>query len=106
MPDVFQVFKDSPGKHSTLKILWPALYEAFAGPDGPVGEDGPPPRYYDRMLCPIGDCGHPGPNQNLPRRQVVARLERNGTPACAQHVAAHADRPGGWPLKIEKRTGR
>lgn len=107
MADAYEVFRASPGKHNTLKVLWPALYTALAGEAGSAGTgDKKPERYYDRMVCPIGDCGWPGPNQNLPRRPVVARLEKNGMPACAEHVALHADRPGGWPLEIERKPRR
>ena len=86
--DPFQIFKNAPGKHRTLKALWPELYDALAGPAVPEAE-----RVY---ACVIGTC-----SKLKPPRRAVARLSRWGHPACAVHVKAHAERPGGWPLNTK-----
>lgn len=98
MTDPYRLFKASPGKHRTLKALWPELYACLAGTGGKSdpGEAGPPPKQYH---CCIGSC------YGLPKGQrplAVGRLSRWGAPACKACLAKLADKPGGWPLELEK----
>jgi len=89
MPDPFVVFRGNPSRQNTLKALWPELYEALVGPAVPEAEK--------VVNCVIMPC-----TQADPRPRAVARLDRWGHPACAQHVLQYADRPGGWPLDPQR----
>lgn len=89
MSDPFRIFAASPGKQATLKALWPELHACLAGTDKPAVA---PVR-----TCVMGDC----PSANPPRR-AVARIDRWGHTACAEHVAQFSDRPGGWPMDLKE----
>lgn len=104
MPDPFRIFKDTPGKHNTLKILWPELYAALAGDGEPApGEAGPPPK--PATPCCALHCAA-GTDPKVKRPISVARLSQYGPPACATCVNTYADRPGGWPLDFREERRR
>jgi hypothetical protein len=87
--DPFAVFAADPGKHEVLKMLWAELYNCLARLD----EDAPP----RVVLCVLGSCP-----ATQPRPVAVGRIQRRGHPACRAHIAKLADRPGGWPLRVEE----
>lgn len=89
MPDPKAVFAaGTDTNRAMLQRLWPALYNALAGTA---------PGEQRTIWCVVGDPDHI-------RRRVPAagRITRMGHPACADHVAKLADRPGGWPLPAEE----
>ncbi len=90
MPDPYAVFRASPGRHDTLKALWPDLYAVLAGP---------PKVQAERIIpCCVAPCAQL-PLRERPR--AVARVHRWGPAACAAHVKKLADQPGGWPLEAK-----
>jgi hypothetical protein len=92
--DPYRVFRGAPGKHRTLKALWPELYDCLAG-TAEKEADAPARKF----SCCIGSCS------GLPvgkRPQAVARLSRYGPPACVNCLKLLADKPGGWPLELER----
>jgi hypothetical protein len=91
MSDPFRIFAAAPRKQDTLKALWPELHACLAGADKPAVE---PVRH-----CVIGECSSVEIGR---RRRAVARIDRWGHTACAEHIAQHSDRPGGWPLDLKE----
>jgi hypothetical protein len=90
-----RVFAASPGRQESLRMFWPELYDALAG-NVAIDSDMP----VKRPNCPI--CSTlPVPPEGG-RREIIARLWRNGTPACHVCIERSADRPGGWPLKHQE----
>lgn len=86
--DPYRIFREAGGsKQEILKTLWADLYEALMPP--------PDAAATRQIPCPI--CRDRYPNEPAP---IVARLTRNGHPACRQCIDNLADRPGGWPLKL------
>jgi hypothetical protein len=89
MSDPWRIFKADPSRAETLKILWPDLYNCLAELTG--GGSGRVVR------CALGQHGgRPG------SPPAEARLFEGGPPACRDHLLS-ADRPGGWPLKVERK---
>lgn len=86
----------SDSKRQTLERFWPELYNALAG----LGRDGKPTGNRP-VWCVLGGREH-----HEARVPAVARITRMGHPACAEHVAKLADRPGGWPLPAEENLSR
>lgn len=92
MSDPHAVFRNgTEANRLTVQAVWPDLYNALAGV-----------RTADDQLrdvgCVIGPCGKP----------AEGRLTLNGHPACAEHIARHATRAGGWPLALTdpRKVGR
>lgn len=83
--DPFLIFRATPSRQETLKVIWPELYECLAG----IGRHAEP----RNLLCVIGDCP-----VTTPRRPAAGRLSPNGHPACAEHLKG-AEIRGGYPLK-------
>jgi hypothetical protein len=92
MSDPWRIFRNDPSRAETLKILWPELYNSLADLDS-----GKPAQ---AIRCCLSPCAH------LPitaRPVAVGRIFDNGHPACAEHITL-ANRPGGWPLKVERKA--
>lgn len=89
MSDPLRIFAAAPGKQKTLLALWPELHACLAGTDKPAVEV---VRY-----CALAAC-----KGNVPPRRAVARIDRYGHPACAEHVAQYSSRPGGWPMDLKE----
>lgn len=92
MTDPFRVFKADPGRQHTLSVIWPELFNCLADVDNAAG---------DRVvMCALDPCAFA-----RPRVPAEGRVFEHGHPACAEHLKL-ADRPGGWPLKIERKQAR
>lgn len=83
-------------RRQMIERCWPELYNALAG----LNKDGKPDGSR-AVWCVLGNAEH-----HAARVPAVARITRMGHPACAEHVAKLADRPGGWPLAAEENLRR
>ena len=89
--DPYKVFREGEQyRREAINTLWPELYEALAQLDMPKPAWG----------CALIGHGTGEQRQYVP---VVGRIQLNGTPACAIHLAA-SDRPGGYPLEMVQDT--
>lgn len=91
MSDPFAIFKaGKPFQQTGIRQIFPELYNCLARLDTPQAE---------RVVrCALG--AHGGRPDAPP---ATARIFEGGPPACADHVRQLADRPGGWPLRAERK---